>query len=563
MVCLQELFRSRVLLPERGPGAVRPGRADPRPDERGAGRGGARARRGRSSARSSSGARPGVYHNTAVVLDADGALRGHLPQDAHPRRSALLREVLLHAGRPGLSRVRHALRPRRRAASAGTSGIPEAARLTALRGRRDPVLSDGDRLASGREGASTARPARRLANDAARHAIANGVLRGGGEPRRARGDAGKADGIEFWGGSFVADPFGKRARARRGATARRSWSSSATSARSTSVRTHWPFLRDRRIDAYGGIDARFIDKPADAGRALRMQPLGLPHAGRVGAARGHVARLAAQRPRLAGQVRADPVGVRRDRPPPRSAASACALIVEDARRGRARATCSAGAGRRRSTAVDFFRAATDRGWTRDFVPALRGAGTGRRSARARAVNWRFNGWAQVPELDDGTTPRGPASRRGSACAPGGRRWARRRVVLEGGAIDVDGAGHAAHHRGVLSRRCRRGTPASAATGIEQRAARAPRRDARALARRRHRRRRHARPRRRPRALRAAGPRRARGGGRPEGRELPRARREPRAAPGRARRAGPHARGRRPADAGPALLRRHPPARELR
>ena len=68
----------------------------------------------------------GVYHNTAVVLDADGTLLRQLPQDAHPRRSALLREVLLHARRPRVPRLRHARAAASARWSAGTSGTPRA-----------------------------------------------------------------------------------------------------------------------------------------------------------------------------------------------------------------------------------------------------------------------------------------------------------------------------------------------------------------------------------------------------------------------------------------------------
>ena len=65
---------------------------------------------------------PGVYHNTAVVLDADGEHARAVSQDAHPRRPAVLREVLLHARRPRLSRRFDTERERSARWSAGTSG---------------------------------------------------------------------------------------------------------------------------------------------------------------------------------------------------------------------------------------------------------------------------------------------------------------------------------------------------------------------------------------------------------------------------------------------------------
>ena len=92
------------------------------------------------------------------------------------------------------------------------------------------------------------------------------------------------------------------------------------------TRRNWPFLRDRRIDAYAPITQRFLDPantpvagaetqvemPADRQNTART---GLPHARRVGAARGHMACLAAQPRRLAGEVSAHPLGLCGDRSP--------------------------------------------------------------------------------------------------------------------------------------------------------------------------------------------------------------------------------------------------------
>ena len=92
-----------------------------------------------------------------MVLDADGAAAGHVPQDAHPRRPALLREVLLHARRPRLPAPSTS-----RSARSGTlicwdQWYPEAARPHRARRRGGALLPDRDRLASSGEGASTAR----------------------------------------------------------------------------------------------------------------------------------------------------------------------------------------------------------------------------------------------------------------------------------------------------------------------------------------------------------------------------------------------------------------------
>jgi N-carbamoylputrescine amidase len=96
------------------------------------------------------------------------------------------------------------------------------------------------------------------------HAIANGcfvaaVNRVGFEPRP--GGAGPGDGLDFWGSSFVADPNGRLI-----AKAAEQEEVLVVPCPLESVgftRTHWPFLRDRRIDAYGGITERFLD--ADEG----------------------------------------------------------------------------------------------------------------------------------------------------------------------------------------------------------------------------------------------------------------------------------------------------------
>ena len=139
--------------------------------------------------------------------------RGHLSQDAHPRRSALLREVLLHAGRPGLPRVRHGV------GRVGTlvcwdQWYPEGARLTALQGaqRLFYPTAIGWHPSEKAEFGASQHDAWRTIQRA--HAIANGVFvavvnRVGHETGDIRGKAAPGDGLEFWGGSFLCDPFGR------------------------------------------------------------------------------------------------------------------------------------------------------------------------------------------------------------------------------------------------------------------------------------------------------------------------------------------------------------------
>ncbi len=66
------------------------------------------------------------------------------------------------------------------------------------------------------------------------------------------------DGLEFWGSSFLADPFGVVI-AEASTDREEILVGEVSLTRIDQVRTHWPFLRDRRIDAYGGIERRFID----------------------------------------------------------------------------------------------------------------------------------------------------------------------------------------------------------------------------------------------------------------------------------------------------------------
>jgi N-carbamoylputrescine amidase len=88
------------------------------------------------------------------------------------------------------------------------------------------------------------------------HAIANGVYVVA--VNRVGHEGGPPGGIEFWGGSFVADPFGV-VLAEASRDAEEVLVVTCDREHQESVRRHWPFLRDRRIDAYGAIGKRFID----------------------------------------------------------------------------------------------------------------------------------------------------------------------------------------------------------------------------------------------------------------------------------------------------------------
>jgi len=201
---------------------------------------------------------PGVYHNSAVMLDADGKVAGlyrkmHIPDDP------LYYEKFYFA--PGdLGFRAFDLGPGR----VGTlicwdQWYPEGARITALRGAAVlfyPTAIGWHPSEKAAQGALQ-RDAWRTIQRA--HAIANGVYvaavnRVGHEVPESGGE-----GIEFWGGSFLADPLGAVV-AEAAVDREEILVGEVSLPRIEEVRTHWPFLRDRRIDAYAGIDRRLLDR---------------------------------------------------------------------------------------------------------------------------------------------------------------------------------------------------------------------------------------------------------------------------------------------------------------
>jgi N-carbamoylputrescine amidase len=200
---------------------------------------------------------PGLYHNSALLVDADGTLRGtyrkmHIPDDP-----AFYEKFYFTPGDLGF-RAFDLAAGRVGALICWDQWYPEGARITALQGAAIlfyPTAIGWHPAEKDRFGAAQ-RDAWRTIQRA--HAIANGVYVGsvnrvGLEP----GAAGQA-GLEFWGSSFLCDPFGQVLI--EGSTDREEiLIGEVDLARIEEVRRNWPFLRDRRIDAYQGIEKRFID----------------------------------------------------------------------------------------------------------------------------------------------------------------------------------------------------------------------------------------------------------------------------------------------------------------
>ena len=199
--------------------------------------------------------------------------------------------------------------------------------------------------------------------------------------------------------------------------------------------------------------------------------------------------------RLARQVRADPLGLRRDRPPPaparaRSASSSTTRRREPGRPRRARRRAMS-----TSTGSRFTAGPTDRVWTRDSGPMFV---VNDRTASGRVARLALQRLGEVPELaarrrDPRVASPGPLG----AAASGSRRCHGRRVVLEGGSIDVNGHGLLLTTEECLLSEVQGRNPGLDRERLRAGLRRLPRRAEGALAEPRHRRRRHARPRRRP------------------------------------------------------------------
>ena len=200
----------------------------------------------------------GIYHNTAVVLDADGSVLGlyrkmHIPDDP-----LFYEKYYFTPGDLGFQTFGT------RFAKVGTlvcwdQWYPEAARLTALKGAEVIVYPTAigwhpaEKAEFGEAQSSAWETMQRA------HAISNGVFVAA---VNRVGHEGAADGgIEFWGGSFLADPFG-RVLARAGRDAEEILTVTCDPRLMEETRRNWPFLRDRRIDAYAPITQRFLDSPS-------------------------------------------------------------------------------------------------------------------------------------------------------------------------------------------------------------------------------------------------------------------------------------------------------------
>jgi N-carbamoylputrescine amidase len=204
----------------------------------------------------------GVYHNTAVVFDANGELRGRYRKMHIPDDPLYYEKYYFTPGDLGFRAFDTAV-GRVGALVCWDQWYPEGARLTALQGAH--VLfyptAIGWHPAEKAEFGEAQHDAWRTIQRA--HAIANGVYvavvnRVGFETGDIRGNSAPGAGLEFWGGSFVCDPFG-RVIAEAAHDREEILIGEVDLRLLEDVRRNWPFLRDRRIDSYAGITNRLID----------------------------------------------------------------------------------------------------------------------------------------------------------------------------------------------------------------------------------------------------------------------------------------------------------------
>jgi N-carbamoylputrescine amidase len=250
IVCLQELFRSRYFCIEEEYSAF--GLAEPIP--------------GNSTTELQKLAKElgvviiaplfekraeGVYHNTAAVIDADGSYLGKYRKMHIPDDPSFYEKFYFTPGDLGFKSWKTRF---------GTIGVlicwdqwyPEAARLTALAGAE--ILFYPTAIGWARDEGKETRENQFQAWQIVQrsHAVSNGI------PVVAVNRVGTEGNLKFWGASFVANTFGEllfeasHDREEVGVV-------EIDLNRSNTTRTHWPFLRDRRIDAYDGLLRRFAE----------------------------------------------------------------------------------------------------------------------------------------------------------------------------------------------------------------------------------------------------------------------------------------------------------------
>ncbi len=201
---------------------------------------------------------PGLYHNTAVVIEKDGTIAGRYRKMHIPDDPAYYEKFYFTPGDLGFRPID---------TSVGRLGVlvcwdqwyPEAARLMSLQGADMLIYPTAIGFESSDTEEEQLRQREAWTTVQRGHAVANGihvvaVNRVGHEPD----PSGQTKGIQFWGSSFVAGPQGEMLY-RASDTEEEQKIITLDIGHGEQVRRWWPFLRDRRIDEYGDITKRYID----------------------------------------------------------------------------------------------------------------------------------------------------------------------------------------------------------------------------------------------------------------------------------------------------------------
>ena len=256
IICLQELFRSPYFCQRQHPDVFDLAEPIPGPTTE------ALAQVARQAAMAVVGSvferrTAGIYHNTAVVFDADGSLAGlyrkmHIPDDPlyfekyyFTPGDLGFRSFDTHFGKVGVL-------------VCWDQWFPEAARLTALQGAEVILYPTaiGWHPREKEEFGAAQHEAWELVQRS--HAVANGVFVAA--VNRVGHEAGPGPGLDFWGQSFVCDPFGV-VLARGSSDGEEMLVVPCERSRLEDVRRNWPFYRDRRVDSYGDLTRRWAGGP--------------------------------------------------------------------------------------------------------------------------------------------------------------------------------------------------------------------------------------------------------------------------------------------------------------
>ena len=196
----------------------------------------------------------GLYHNTAAVIDADGRYLGkyrkmHIPDDPQ-----YYEKFYFTPGDLGF-RTWDTRFGRIGVLVCWDQWYPEAARLTAMGGAQILFYPTAIGWLPGEKAEHGAQQQAAWETIQRSHGIANGVYVCA--VNRVGFEKGPAGGLEFWGGSFVSDPGGRILV--KGGTGEEVLTAQLDLGKVDVSRTHWPFLRDRRIDAYSDLTKRYLD----------------------------------------------------------------------------------------------------------------------------------------------------------------------------------------------------------------------------------------------------------------------------------------------------------------